>query len=741
MHNNSFPADRNGVTLATTPEERSGLSFGAPGAENGFQPGVYARERDEEETFQWHKLQAMLRRRRKAAMLTFGSVVALGLAYYLFAPRIYQAQADLLISSPSGGIGGSLTADMPALADVLSSTRGRSQETEAAILESEPIRKDALKKMPVRFQDKNARKMVIDIRPIHATDIISVVVSGRDKNGALQYANSICDTYLEQNQRNSSSVYRGTAAFVKTQMGGASDRLDKARAALRDFKERNGIVDLGTETEARVKNIGELTAQLKAAQADSASFSAQLSDQRKQLPSLPTEQEFQRTIQQSPQVKLLGAQLTQLQLDLIAKKQEFTPNSPEVSAVEGNISLVQRQLDGAVQSEVTSSIRQPNLIRTQVQSDISKTQSLILATQARAQALQQAVNEAQNQLRRLPSSEYSLSQLQSRVAIEQQTFAMLSEKYQTLLISQQAPSTNARVIARADESLLVSPMLKTTILATLLLGLAAAMGIATLLDRLDDRIFGEEDARAVTGLPVLAQIPLLKNVEFPLIHLPNVPAALLESHRMLRTQLVLSAPGGTLRTLLVTSGQPHEGKSTTASNIAIAMALNGRRVILVDADLRRPHMHVNFDVPNLVGLTSVVAGESSLENALVPSGVENLQLLPAGPAPPNPPELLDAMPTRQLLARLRDMADIVIIDSPPVLMMADAQIAATMADGVVLVVSALEAKRRATERAVSLIEMTGARLLGIVLNKQDVKSSDYYGYYNANAYQLDAPSS
>lgn len=739
MLNSSHSADRNGVSLATAPEERNGLSFGSPG-DGGFQGGVYAREREEDETFQWHKLQAMLRRRRKAALVTFLSILGLGAAYYLAAPRIYQSQADLLISSPTGGMGASLSNDLPALSGVLDSTRGRSQETEAAILESEPIRKDALKRMPASFQAKNARKMTVNIRPLHATDIISVVVSGRDKAGTVQYANSICDAYLEQNQTNSSSVYRGTANFVKRQLVGVADRLDKARAALRDFKESNGIVDLSTESQARVKNIGELTAQLKAAQADSASYSAQLRDQRTQLPTLAREQETSRTTEQSPQVKRLSAQLTQLQLDLIAKSQEFTPNSPEVREVEGNITLVQEQLRGAVQSQVTSSIRQPNLLRTQVLSDISKTQYLINGTQARVSALQQAVAEAQTQLRRLPSSEYNLSQLQSKVAIEQQTYALLSDKYQTLLISQEAPSTNARIISHADESLLVSPLLKTTMLATLLLGLASALGIAALLDRVDDRIFGEEDARAVTGLPVLAQIPLLKNVERPLISLPDVPAGLLESHRMLRTQLVLSAPGGTLRTLVVTSSQPHEGKSTTASNIAIAMALNGRRVILVDCDLRRPHMHVNFDVANLVGLTSVVAGESSLEDALVESGVENLRLLPAGPIPPNPPELLDAMPTRQIIARLRDMADLVVIDSPPVLMMADAQITATMADGVVLVVSAREARRHATERAVSLIEMTGARLLGIVLNKQDTKSSEYYGYYNASNYQLDSKS-
>ncbi len=715
----------------------NGVSVLATHSEPGWSAS-YAREREEDDSFQWHKLMAIVRRRRKTALATFAAILGLGAVYYALAPRIYQAQADLRISSPNSGFGSSLGDSLPAFAGLLDTTRAGSQETEAAILGSKPMQQNALKQLSPRYSGKGARAMHVDIRPLHSTEIISVVVSGRDKNGAIAYANAICDTYLRENQRNSSDVYRGTAAYVLTELKKTRDELDRARAAVRDYKDKHGVVDLSREGEARVKLLGDLTAQYQSAVADANGAQQGLASLQNQLPALAPEQEASRTLVQSPRVVQLRQQLTSLEAQNLQLRQEFTPTSPEVREVEGNIAALKAQLGNTIQSEVSSSVRQPNVLRTQVQSDISKTRTLILTSQARADALKQSIAQEQQKLRALPTNEFRLSQLQSDLAIAERTYGLLSDKYQTLRISQEAPSANARIIARADEAVLVSPIFRTTLLATLLLGLAAALGVAALLDRIDDRIFGEDDVRSLTGLPVLAQIPLLKNVPRPLIHLASVPPSLLESYRMLRTQLVLSAPRGSMKTILVTSSQPHEGKSTTASNIAIAMALNGHRVILVDCDLRRPHMHVNFEIDNSIGLTSVVAGVNTLEEALVDSAVEGLRLLPGGPMPPNPPELLDALPTRQLIALLRDMADVVILDSPPVLMMADAQIVATMADGVVLVVSAHEAKRHATERAVSLIEMTGARLLGIVLNKQDVRSGNYYGYYQQSTYALDA---
>jgi polysaccharide biosynthesis transport protein len=182
----------------------------------------------------------------------------------------------------------------------------------------------------------------------------------------------------------------------------------------------------------------------------------------------------------------------------------------------------------------------------------------------------------------------------------------------------------------------------------------------------------------------------------------------------------------------VTSTAPGEGKSVTASNLAVAMALDGRRVIVVDADLRRPTLHEKFDMEQRPGLTNVLVGHTSLDDAIKQTDVQGLFLLPAGPLPPNPAELLNSQAMRQLVEGLKERADVVIFDSPPFLATADAQVLAAMADGVLYVVQFGEAKKSAVRHAVDLLNQAHAKVLGVVFNKIDLTSRRddyYYGYY------------
>ena len=208
---------------------------------------------------------------------------------------------------------------------------------------------------------------------------------------------------------------------------------------------------------------------------------------------------------------------------------------------------------------------------------------------------------------------------------------------------------------------------------------------------------------------------------------PRSPAA--EAFRTLRTNLYFSSLDQALETLVCTSAAPGAGKSTTLGNLAVTMAQGEKRTILVDADLRRPSLHKLFEISNSQGLTTMAVDDSALaEPPLIETGVENLWILPSGPTPPNPAEILGSRRMEEIIAALQTRADIVLFDAPPVVAVTDAAVLGTKVDGVLLVVRADQTRREHALRAKELLEKAKVRLVGVVLNNVPLDQS-MGGYY------------
>ncbi|MEC2158585.1 CpsD/CapB family tyrosine-protein kinase [Virgibacillus halodenitrificans] len=212
--------------------------------------------------------------------------------------------------------------------------------------------------------------------------------------------------------------------------------------------------------------------------------------------------------------------------------------------------------------------------------------------------------------------------------------------------------------------------------------------------------------------------------------MPRSPIS--EQYRTVRTNLQFSAVDEELRRIMVTSAGPGEGKSMTTANLAVVYAQQGKKVLLIDADLRKPTIHYTFRLDNLRGLSNFLVGEASIEEAVSSSDVENLDLISCGPIPPNPSELLASKRMEKMLAEASEMYDVVLLDTPPVLAVADAQILSGLADGVVLVVRSKHTEYEAAEKAIEALQAVNARVLGTVLNDRDKKEANYYYYYGTN---------
>jgi capsular exopolysaccharide synthesis family protein len=287
-------------------------------------------------------------------------------------------------------------------------------------------------------------------------------------------------------------------------------------------------------------------------------------------------------------------------------------------------------------------------------------------------------------------------------------------------------------------------------------GLFLGVAFAFLYENLDDTLVTTEQVEKVGMLPVLTYIPLIRPEDkevgkptgeaanqalnpleqSPLISRPNSPAA--EAYRALRTAILLSAADNPVRVLLLTSSLGGDGKTTISYNIAVSFAQHGQRVLVVDADMRKPSMHTLFRTSKSPGLSEVLTGGIQFDRALFThESLNNLFLLPAGTTPPNPADLISSKRFDALMEEEKARYDLVIIDSPPVLMVTDAVIMSTKVDGTIIVARSQKTTRPVLKRAVDVLSRSHGRKIGFVVNGMDTKSVEYYysyGYYGDNKY-------
>jgi polysaccharide biosynthesis transport protein len=277
-----------------------------------------------------------------------------------------------------------------------------------------------------------------------------------------------------------------------------------------------------------------------------------------------------------------------------------------------------------------------------------------------------------------------------------------------------------------------SPIIPLNIALGLLVGLALGMGIAVLRYVVDTRIRGVHDVQAVSQAPILGGIAFDSNaVKRPLIVQDDPRSPRAESFRSLRTNLQFLDYGGRAHSFVFTSAIEGEGKTTTVSNLAIALADNGAKVVVVDADLRQPRLASTLGLEGAVGLTDVLIGNVNLVDAVQEWGTGTLRVLPAGMVPPNPSELLGSQSMTDVLKKLTEWYDIVLIDSPPLLPVSDAAILSKRTGGAILVAAAGKTRRNQLRGALDVLDGVGAEVLGIVLTMLPVKGPDAYGYGHA----------
>jgi non-specific protein-tyrosine kinase len=316
-----------------------------------------------------------------------------------------------------------------------------------------------------------------------------------------------------------------------------------------------------------------------------------------------------------------------------------------------------------------------------------------------------------------------------------QTYAYLLQSYEQVRLAEaQSTSNVVQAEAATPPRAPVRPRTLTNTVAAGVLGLVFGAGLAFLIETLDDTLRSPEEVTRELGLPILGVIARIAYKQETPVTLAEPRSPVSEAFRALRTNIQFASVDRPLHALLVTSPSPAEGKSSISANLAVVMAQNERRVILLEGDLRRPRTHELFDVTNWLGLSDLfVRAHIDLDGTVKKTGLVGLSILTSGGLPPNPSELLGSEKMVGILTKLKEQADFVVIDSPPVLAVTDAAVLAPRVDGVILVVKPGVTKLAASKQAVEQLRRVGANLVGVVLNEVEFKRSRY-AYYHYRGY-------
>jgi succinoglycan biosynthesis transport protein ExoP len=432
----------------------------------------------------------------------------------------------------------------------------------------------------------------------------------------------------------------------------------------------------------------------------------------------------------SPLLESLRTKQAELKIQIADLNTQFGPSYPKLAQLNNQLAEIEVQL----QSEMKKIA--------------SKVKGQYTTALGREDLLSQALEKQKQAANKLNESAIEYSLLKRDLETNRQLYEGLLEKLKEAGISEGLKSNNFQIVNSARvPTYPVEPNVPRNLGFAFVLGLTSGVGLAFLLEGLDNTVRTTEQAQAISGLPPLGMIPLgskttregspskrlilaSSNEAVELITHVRPQSQMAESYRALRTSLLLSHLGAPPKVIMVTSALPQEGKSTTSINCAVVLAQKGVRVLLIDCDLRRPSIHKTLGMGPRSGLSNVLTGSTTLKQAItVAPTLPNLDVLPAGTPPPNPAELLASANMRDVLAELREKYDHIVLDTPPTLSVTDAVVLSPRADAIVLVIRSGSTTKQALRRSRDILMQVNARVSGVLLNAVDLSSPDYYYYY------------
>ena len=678
----------------------------------------------------------ILGRRQWLIIMTMVTVIVATAFYTWTQTPQFQAESRVLLRSPympyGDESGGMMSLGMGAL------SQSYDIDTEIERIKNPELVKETRERLSPRL--RNSPLGGLAVRQIGRTAIIAISVTSPNAEFAAQLSRELAAAYIEHTRRMRQVATEQALKYVEEQAGKAKADLDTADAKISAFKQTSGVIDIETGGGRTLGRYETLLDQIEKGQTEARIVGTQLAALEGQRKAVDPARTAQLTALPDSGVGQMRAQLQQLMGERLTALNEYTETSHRVRDLDRQIANLQDQLKRQLSKVTAAELEQISPELQDLRKRRAELETSKLTAESSAAAAAAFLGQAQSELHGLPAKQVRFAQLQRELKVAETAYDDLLAQAQVLRIQQAAAVANAYVLSRPEVPTdPVSPNAEKNMLAGCLVGLLMGLVVALIADRMDDTFRNPKEMERLLKLPVLGLVRMKLEGDPIILTQADERSPFAEAFRTLRANMRFSAVDGRAHTILITSSGAGEGKSTCAANLAIESARAGQRVVIVDTDLRRPALHTYFGLEGSPGVTNVLLGDTPLEEALQDTEVPGLRLLSAGALPPNPVLLIESEAMQQLIERLVADADLVIFDSPPVLVAADAQVLSSFFDGTLLVVETRTAKRDMAVRSMELLRRANARPIGVAINKarQREQGYYYYYYYHYNYYYAD----
>ncbi|HPQ70317.1 MAG TPA: polysaccharide biosynthesis tyrosine autokinase [bacterium] len=554
------------------------------------------------------------------------------------------------------------------------------------------------------------------------TQIIKISYSSQYPMMARDIVNKTVEVYQRQNIDEKSREAQQTLKFIEGQLDIIRDNLDASEDNLKRFKQDHGIMMLSEEAGALIESTAKFEmqkAQLEIQKHQYQSMLSAIDSEGIEQASLPSLSSAEDTVLAS-----LGLKLAELKGQKGALLSDMTENAPEVKALTQEINALGLQIRTVLKNTVAS-------------------------LQAQLNKLHNVIGGFDEKINALPDTERALAGLMRSSEVTNQIYTFLLQKHEEARIAKAATIGNIRIIDLAvTPKSPIKPRVRLNLLLGMVAGLLLALGMAFFLEFIDDSLKSIDEVERVIRKPVYGIIPRIPDyrkepeaarpVSANLVTHYSPKSPISEAFRTLRTNIHFADPDQQLTSLLITSAGPSEGKSTIVSNLALTFANTGRRTLLLDCDLRKPNVHNIFETQRDPGLTNVLMKESSWKDVLRETKIPNLYMIPSGPIPPNPTEMVGSQGMKDLIEQFKTEFDLILLDSPPVVAVTDAAILSVAVDATLLVVELGRSRASGVNRAIDLLEKVKANLMGIITNNISSGYKYDYGYYSYYYYYAES---
>ena len=557
----------------------------------------------------------------------------------------------------------------------------------------------------------------IGIEPIRNSRLVKIISEGPSPEEVARAVNTLAEVYVQENLTRKIRASQDASDWIYKELEVLKKKVEESERALEQYKKETAIISLEKSQDIVIQKLAELNTAFTEVQIETMRAEV-LYEKVKQASSQGKLMETISEVAENRLIHDLKVEYAQLESSYNKLSNVYKPEHPEMIRLKFQMEQMKRSINTEIEKVMQTVV---------MEYEVAK---------SRQESLRKAMEEHKKKVQDLNEKAIQYRILSREAETNQKMYNTLLERLKEVKLSSGTKENNIMLLDRAEvPTLPFKPSLKVNLLVAVLVGMVAGTGLAFFTEYVDTAVKGPEEIKEEMQLPLLATIPNIsgrKDIEKAKIALQKRRSNVSEAYRNLRTSLRFLSPDKVLKNILVTSAAPQEGKTLTLTNLGIALAQAGSKVLLVDGDLRRPALGKVFALDRSMGLTNFLVGESDsdLKSIIQTTEVDNLNVVTAGKLPPNPSELLDSQKMREFFECAGKLFDVVLYDSPPLAGMSDSIILANLMDGVIQVVRSGKTPKDLVLMGKEILTNANVQVIGVVLNDVNVYTGGYYYHYH-----------